>query len=67
MRWEDDHKWQNGKDLEGGVRIEQVNNFNYLGYTITEADNRDLEIEMKRFNQMCSTMTPNNKTRKIHR
>jgi hypothetical protein len=46
--------------------IEQVNSFNYLGYTITITNNRDLEIKMNRSNQMCSTMriTLNNKTRK---
>jgi hypothetical protein len=46
--------------------IEQVNICNYLGYTITLTNNRDLEIKMNRLNQMCSTrrITPKNKTRK---
>jgi hypothetical protein len=45
--------------------IEQVNIFNYLGYTITLSNNRDLGIERNRFNQICSTIrrTLNNKTR----
>jgi hypothetical protein len=44
--------------------IEQVNSFNYLGFTITVSNNRDLEIEMRRLNQKCSTIriTLNNKT-----
>jgi hypothetical protein len=46
--------------------IELLNNFNYLGYTITVTNHRDLEIKMSRFNQLCSTVrrTLNNKTRK---
>jgi hypothetical protein len=46
--------------------IEQLNSFNYLGYTITVSNNRDLEIKRNRFNQICSTIrtTLNNKTRK---
>jgi hypothetical protein len=44
--------------------IEQVNNFNYLGYTITATSNRDLEVKMNRFNQMCRTIrTLNDNTR----
>jgi hypothetical protein len=40
--------------------IEQVNSFNYLGYTT------DLEIKMNRFNQTCSAIRRNlsNNTRK---
>jgi hypothetical protein len=46
--------------------FEQVNSFNYFGYTIKVINNRDLEIKMNRFNQTCSTVrrTPNNKARK---
>jgi hypothetical protein len=46
--------------------IEEVNSFNYLGYTITILNNRDLGINMNRFNQMCSTTRRalNNKIRK---
>jgi hypothetical protein len=36
--------------------LEKVNSFNYLGHTITVCNNTDLEIKMKRFNQMCSTI-----------
>jgi hypothetical protein len=36
--------------------IEQVNSFNYFGYTITVTYNRGLEIKMNRFNRMCSTI-----------
>jgi hypothetical protein len=44
--------------------IEQANNFNYLGYTITASNNRYLEIKRNRFKQMCSTIRTLNKTRK---
>jgi TRAP-type mannitol/chloroaromatic compound transport system permease large subunit len=46
--------------------IIQVNSFNYLGYTITVSNIRDLEIKRNRFNQMCSLIRRilNNKTRK---
>jgi hypothetical protein len=40
---------------------DQVNNFNYLGYTITVTNNRDLEIKMNRFNQICSPIRILNK------
>jgi hypothetical protein len=33
--------------------IEKVKSFNYSRYTITVSNNRDLEIKMNRFNQMC--------------
>jgi hypothetical protein len=36
--------------------IGQVNTFNYLGYTITLSNNRDLEIKVNRFNQMGKTV-----------
>jgi hypothetical protein len=36
--------------------IEQVNSFNYLGYTVKATNNRYLDIKMNKFNQMCSTM-----------
>jgi hypothetical protein len=34
--------------------MEQVNRFNYFGYTITVSNSRYLEIKVNRFNQMCS-------------
>jgi hypothetical protein len=37
--------------------IKEVNSFNYLEYTIRVSDNRDLEIKINRFNEMCSTIT----------
>jgi hypothetical protein len=42
-----------------------VNSFNYLGYIITATKNRNLEIKINKFNQMCSTIrtTLNKKTR----
>jgi acetylglutamate synthase len=36
--------------------IERTNCFNYLEYTITVLNRRDLEIKMNGFNQMCSTI-----------
>jgi hypothetical protein len=42
---------------------EEISSFNNLGYKITVTNNRDLEIEMKTFNQMCSTMRKLNKMR----
>jgi hypothetical protein len=36
--------------------IEQINGFNYLAYTIPVTNNRDLEIKMNIFNQMCGTV-----------
>jgi hypothetical protein len=36
--------------------IEQVNSFNYLGYTIAVTNNKDLEIKLNRFHQMCGTI-----------
>jgi hypothetical protein len=56
VRGRDDYKERNGKDMEGGVFVEQVTSFNYLGYTITVTNNRDLEIKINRSNQMCSTI-----------
>jgi hypothetical protein len=46
--------------------IEQENSFNYLGYTIAVTNNKDLEIKLNRFHQMCGTVriTLNRKTRK---
>jgi hypothetical protein len=46
--------------------MEQLNSFNYVRYTITVSNSRDLEIKMNRFNQMCSTIhrTLNIKARK---
>jgi hypothetical protein len=46
--------------------IEQVNSFNYLGYTITVSSNRGLEMKVNRFNQMFSIIlrTLSKKTRK---
>jgi hypothetical protein len=35
--------------------IEKVNSFNYIGYTITVINKKDLK-KMYRFNQTCSTM-----------
>jgi hypothetical protein len=63
MRGGDDYKQRNGRDMEGGVFIEQVTSFNYIGYTITVTNNRDLEIKMNRSHKMCSTVgrTLNNK------
>jgi hypothetical protein len=44
---------------------EQVNSYNYLGYVFMVTNNRDLEIKLNRFNEMCSTIRIlNNKTRK---
>jgi hypothetical protein len=40
---------------------DQVNSFNYLGYTLTASNNRDLGIKLNRFNQMCSTIRTLNK------
>jgi hypothetical protein len=37
-------------------RIKDVNLFNYVGYTIAVSDNGNLEIEVNRFKQMCSTV-----------
>jgi hypothetical protein len=37
-----------GKNKNGNSHIiKQVNNFNYLGYTVTVTNNRDLETKMK--------------------
>lgn len=36
--------------------IAQINIFNYLGYTITVSSNRNLEMKVNRFNQVCSTI-----------
>jgi hypothetical protein len=45
--------------------IEQVNSFNYLGYTVKATNNRHLEIKMNKFNLMFITIrTLNNKIRK---
>jgi hypothetical protein len=33
--------------------IEQVNRFNYLGYTIAVTNNKDLEIKLNKFHEMC--------------
>jgi hypothetical protein len=33
--------------------IEQVNSFSYLGYTIAVTNNKDLEIKLNTFHQMC--------------
>jgi hypothetical protein len=46
--------------------IIEVNSFNCSEYTIRVSNNRDLEIKMNRFNQMCSTITGtlNNKSRR---
>jgi hypothetical protein len=46
--------------------IKQVNSFNYLGHEITVTSNRDLEIKINIFNQMCCKIkrTLNNKTKK---
>jgi hypothetical protein len=53
-----------GRIVENHI-IEQVNSSNYLGYSITETNDKDLEIKMSRFNKTCSTIrTLNNKTRK---
>jgi hypothetical protein len=43
-----------------------ANSFNCSGYTITVTNNRDLEIQMNTFNEMCSTArtTSNNERRK---
>jgi hypothetical protein len=40
------------KILINNKTIEQANNFNYLGHTITETNNRDLGITMSRFNPL---------------
>jgi hypothetical protein len=49
-------------------RIEQVNSFNYLGYTVTVTNNRGLE-KKNIFTPMRSTIirTLNNKAIKSHR
>jgi hypothetical protein len=44
--------------------IEQVNTSNYIGYTITATNDRDLEIKTNKFNQMCNIITINIKARK---
>jgi hypothetical protein len=36
--------------------IAQENIFNDLGYAITVSNNRDLEMKVNRFNQMCRTI-----------
>jgi hypothetical protein len=36
--------------------IEQINGSDYLRYTIPATNNRDLEIKMNIFNQMCGTV-----------
>jgi hypothetical protein len=36
--------------------IEQVNSFIYLGYTIAVTNDKDLEIKLNRFHQMCGTI-----------
>jgi hypothetical protein len=43
------------KILKNNHIIEQVNSFNYLGYAVTVTNNRDLEIKMNTFSQMCCT------------
>jgi hypothetical protein len=46
--------------------IEQVKIFNDLGYTITVRNNRDLEVKMKNFTHMGSTIrTLNENTRNV--
>jgi hypothetical protein len=49
--------------------IEQINGFIFLSYTIPVTNNRDLEIEMSIFSQMCGTVrwTLNNVQETIHR
>jgi hypothetical protein len=49
--------------------IEEVNSFNYLGYTIAITSNKDLEIKLNRFHQMCGTIRRivNNKKEKTYR
>jgi hypothetical protein len=43
----------------------RANSFNYLGYTVTVTNNRDLEIKMHIFNRICGTIQLLNKrTRK---
>jgi hypothetical protein len=46
--------------------IEQAGSFNYLRYTITVTNSRDLEIKINRFNQVCCAIrrTLINKSRK---
>jgi hypothetical protein len=44
------------KRVKNNNIIAQVNIFNYLGCTFTVSSNRDLEMKVNRFNQMCSTI-----------